>query len=135
MARYADQLPINWAPNGANFLLSTNDSDGKALERISWNEIYSILLGIVTPTQTANYTANPFEKIPLDSSAGGFTVTLPDNGIIWLFDDQGTISLNPVTLSPPAGQTVNGAASYSLATNQGVWQFQLIGTNWVKFYG
>jgi hypothetical protein len=34
MARYADQLPINLAPNGANFLLSTNDSDGKALERI-----------------------------------------------------------------------------------------------------
>ncbi len=34
MSRYADQLPINLAPNGANFLLSTNDSDGKALERI-----------------------------------------------------------------------------------------------------
>jgi hypothetical protein len=34
MSRYADQLPINNAPNGANFLLATNDSDGKALERI-----------------------------------------------------------------------------------------------------
>lgn len=37
MSRYADQLPINTAPNSANFVLATNDSDPKALERLPFD--------------------------------------------------------------------------------------------------
>lgn len=39
MSRYADQLPVNTEPNSANFLLATNDSDPKALERIPFDVI------------------------------------------------------------------------------------------------
>lgn len=57
MARYADQLPINLAPNGANFLLATNDSDGKALERIPLELVVGVSGGGSTEYTILDQTA------------------------------------------------------------------------------
>lgn len=132
MSRFADQLPIVTEPTADNFLLGTDENDPKALVRIPFAFIHGFLIAPIT----ASYAAVPYEKIPLDSTAGGFTVTLPEsNGIIWLFDEANFLATNPVTLAAPVGFTVHGGATYSLATNKGAWQFELMGTNWIKFYG
>lgn len=90
----------------------------------------------VTSTKTANYAiAAGDDVIPIDSSAGGFDLTLPagaPNGTqVRVKDMGGALTTNLVGLWPSGADTIEGASSYPLEVNRWAWLFVKRGTDWM----
>jgi hypothetical protein len=92
----------------------------------------------VTATQTANYTASAGQYVKVNSSAGGFTVTLPaaSNGA-WVTVKKIDTSSNAVLLVPSGGATIEdngnyGGASISVNTAHMAVDVVCDGTNWLR---
>jgi hypothetical protein len=84
--------------------------------------------------KTANYTLTNADNIVIcDASAGAFTISLPS--AVGIAGRMYTIkkvdsSPNAVTVAPPPGQTIDGAASYVLSAQ---WKYVTVvsdGSNW-----
>ena len=102
---------------------------------LSWINV--LLDWNTTSTKTTNYNASNLDKIPCNTSSGSFTVTLPPSGKVWIIDIIGnspTTGFGAIgkhlTVSPPVGQTVMGAASLILSTGAATVQLELFGTDW-----
>lgn len=88
----------------------------------------------VTPTQITTYTAKPNELVQVDPTAGGFTVTLPTVATckgysVWIKNVN--TSTNAVTVAAASTNTIDSAATTSLAASHGI--LRLVsdgGVNW-----
>lgn len=92
----------------------------------------------VTNTKTANYTAVAGEYVKVNSSAGGFTVTLPAaaNGA-WVTIKKIDTSSNAVLLVPSGGATIEDNGNYagaSISINTAHMAVDVVcdGTNWLR---
>lgn len=73
---------------------------------------------IVTPIKTAAYTANPWEMVLCNPTAGGFTVTLPDprnHGGAMVAVKNASASANVITLATVAGATIELGVGATIA--------------------
>lgn len=86
--------------------------------------------------KTADYTAALGDLVRCDPSAAGFTVTLPSaasNAGRGVTIKNVTTSTNAITIDTTGSETIDDAASYSLATSRGTATFVSDGTNWMAF--
>ena len=69
-----------------------------------------------------------------DTSGGVITVTLPSGanqgGRIFIVKDFGNATANTVTIDTTGAETIDGAASVTIAEDYGVFRFQTDGDNW-----
>jgi hypothetical protein len=87
-------------------------------------------------TKTANYSAIPQDFVSADTSAGGFTVTLPPanqniNRVIGV--KKISSDANAVTISPTGADTIDGAASQSITIQWNSISLLSNGTGWYIF--
>jgi hypothetical protein len=94
------------------------------------------IFGHPTVAVTATYTARMFdERVLCDATAGAFTVTLPSAAsargreIVFVKTDA---SGNAVTLDGASAETINGAATASLASQYAKKRLLSTGTEWVE---
>lgn len=83
----------------------------------------------------ANYVLGPTDSVILaDSSGGIITITLPNvhssGRYVDVKDRNGTASTNVIVIQPSGGDTVDGAASFSLTSPYQAVQVISDGTNW-----
>ena len=96
----------------------------------------TIRIYTTTSVKTSNYTANNYERIPCDTSGGGFTITTPSSGLFQVIDiignspttGFGATSKN-LTITPASG-TIMGDTSLVLDAGGISPEFELIGTDW-----
>jgi hypothetical protein len=104
----------------------------RVFEPVSWAAI--LQMDPATRTETAAYTAAPWDHtIRVDATAGAVTVTLPPASlhtgkvyVVLKVDASG----NAVTINPDAAETINGAATRSLAAQFNVAMIQSNGASW-----
>ena len=90
----------------------------------------------VTPVKTGNYTANPNEVVPVDSSGGAFTVTLPAAGVldpqdrVIIMDVGKACSTYTVTIGRNSNTIDGVAADFELDQNHGRWDGSYDTGNW-----
>lgn len=90
----------------------------------------------VVGPKVADYTANAGELVLVDTSAGGFTLTLPTAvGIkgqsIPVKDKGGALATHNLTIATTGSQTVDGGAPAALATNKMFRRYTSDGANWM----
>ena len=89
-----------------------------------------------TSTKVANYTVDLDldHTILVDSSGGAFTVTLPAShtagDTVVVKDSGGATSTNAVLVDPADADTIDGASTYSIASNYESIELRSNGTNW-----
>jgi hypothetical protein len=119
-------------PGLTGFVLSVNASKGGGtMPIIAWDyPAKGVSVSAQTP-HTAAYTAEYNEVVPVDSSAGGFTVTLPSAGVaqeyVAVKDFGGACGENPVTIAAAVGDDIDGLASIQLAHAGGGYVFRCAG--------
>jgi parallel beta-helix repeat protein len=115
------------------FYMSTS-SPGRQIEALVQMKTKGIVRN--TATKTANYTLTQTDEVILaDASSGAFTLTLPSAASVGAGQEY-TIkkidgSTNAITIDPNGTETIDGAATYSLASQ---WKYVTIvsdGANWV----
>ena len=113
-------------------------SDGKIYRRAAGGNEAEIGGGILTTitTKTGDYTANDGERIPCDTSGGGFTITTPGTGRFQVVDIIGTspttgfgVTSKNLTVTPASG-TIMGDTTLVLDVGAISPEFELIGTDW-----
>jgi hypothetical protein len=88
-----------------------------------------------TDSKTANYTATAADyTILTDATAGAITISLPDasslSGKTYIIKKTDS-SANAVTIDPNGSQTIDGAATYTLAAQYKYVTVQAYGGNWL----
>jgi len=95
-----------------------------------------VSLGYGVKTITADYTAAYDAVIRCDASAGAFTVSLPTasgiTGKAYLIKKVDS-SANAITIDPYGTETIDGAATITLASQYDTVIIVSDGTNWMKF--
>lgn len=88
----------------------------------------------VTSVKTSNYNAVINDYIPVNGTSGGFTVTLPtaagvSGQIIGIKRTDMTLA-NVINVATTSAQTIDGASSKNLYTQNEEWIFVSDGSNW-----
>ena len=91
---------------------------------------------VTTAIKTSNYNANNLERIPCNTSNGGFTVTPPASGQFQIVDIVGNspttgfgVTAKNLIIAPATG-TIMGGTSLILNIGGISPEFELIGTDW-----
>lgn len=83
---------------------------------------------------SASFTARSKDRIIGVNFAGAVTITLPSasavRGRYIVKDESGNAAVNNITINPPSGQTIDGAANSTISTNYGSRGFYSNGANW-----
>lgn len=85
-------------------------------------------------SQNANYAAALGDLVISDTSAGGFTVTLPDatsSARRMVSVQKNSTDGNTLTIAPSGADTVSGGPSATIAVPKTVLTFVAFGTDWV----
>lgn len=103
------------------------------VELLAWADLLESDGAVKTVTTT--YTASALDELVLaDASGGAFTVTLPraEDGTKRLTIKRISSGVNAVTIEPQGSDTIEGAASVTLATQWGSRTLQSNGSDaWV----
>jgi hypothetical protein len=79
---------------------------------------------------TASGAAAMLSHLSVDSSAGPISMALPAAGRVTMRDHAGTWGTNPVTVTAPAGTTIDGASTFLLNEPGYEVEFELVGAAW-----
>lgn len=109
---------------GSYYLSLGNSSGSLDASRLAFNPV----------SATSAYEALPGDEVRADATSAAFSVFLPPAA-----DSTGTLvivtkvdaSANAVTVTANGAETINGSASYSLATQWASGIFSCNGTSWV----
>lgn len=91
----------------------------------------------VSPIRTSDYTAEPGELVRVNTTQNTINVTLPnlptDGSTIGIIDMMSTFSVNPVTVIPSSGYTIENESSIILDINHAYVEFvfSLQTMNWL----
>lgn len=98
-------------------------------------DVDEAISSVVTAIKTAAYTPSPLEVVPVNPTAGGFTINLPtavgltvDDGIVLVNVSD---SANVVTVDPAGGETINGSPTYAFSVPRGTLALMPLNGNWV----
>lgn len=108
-------IPASVNHNNQIWVLNTDLADITLSEPSTSNTDWTLATRnfVTTTAKTANYTASVFERVPVDTTGGAFTITLPaspsEGDSIAFYDVGGALSTNNLTLSRN-GETIMGLA-------------------------
>ena len=115
--------------SGGNVLINTTTDNGTDKLQVS-GSISGIGMKQAYVTKTGAYTATDADYI-IDCTSGTFTLTLPASsgrtGRILIIKNSGA---GTITVDGNASETIDGATTYSLATQYATVQIVSDGTNW-----